>query len=94
MKILHHITSSPTESNALACALRFIKPDDTLLLAGNAVAAMLHPAWRDAVSNLHLCLMKTDVEARGLNSQLATFRQIDYPEFVAQTLTHSKVITW
>jgi tRNA 2-thiouridine synthesizing protein B len=94
LKILHHICSSPSESNALACALRFFGPKDTLLLAGNAVTAALLPYWLNAMDGYDLCLMKADVDARGLTTQLTRFRQIDYAEFVALTLAHHKVISW
>ncbi|GGY91802.1 hypothetical protein GCM10007169_06230 [Shewanella fodinae] len=64
------------------------------MLAGNAVTAALLPHWLNAMDGYDLCLMKADVEARGLMTQLTRFRQIDYAEFVALTLTHHKVISW
>ncbi|MFQ6372399.1 sulfurtransferase complex subunit TusB [Shewanella sp. YIC-542] len=94
MSILHHITTSPSDSNALACAIRFSHKADTLLLAGNAINALLLPQWREKLQGHHVCVMQQDVVARGLSSLLDTYQTIDYAAFVALTFTHSKVISW
>ncbi|MDF0535988.1 sulfurtransferase complex subunit TusB [Shewanella yunxiaonensis] len=94
MNILHHITKSPNESNALACALHFAKDQDSLVLAGNAIEAMLQPQWIAALKICNVFLMRPDVDARGLAKCFANYQQIEYKDFIALTLTHAKVISW
>ncbi|MCL1060203.1 sulfurtransferase complex subunit TusB [Shewanella gelidimarina] len=92
--ILHHIQSSPMQSSALKTCLRYIDPSDTILLSGNAVNCLLTQEWQQRLSPYKLMLLADDVIARGLQARLSAYKHIDYSDFVEQTLTHKKVISW
>ncbi|MFT5790430.1 MAG: tRNA 2-thiouridine synthesizing protein B [Shewanella sp.] len=92
--ILHHIQSSPTQSSALKTCLRYIAPSDSLLLSGNAVNCLLTQEWQTQLQPYTLMLLSDDVIARGLQARLSAYKQISYSDFVEQTLTHKKVISW
>ncbi|MCL1124443.1 sulfurtransferase complex subunit TusB [Shewanella surugensis] len=92
--ILHHIQHSASEDNALGTCLRYAASKDSILLSGNGLYSLLLPAWQVQLTGYSLYLLKEDVMARGLSSRLSAFKMIDYDEFISQTLTHEKVITW
>ncbi|MCL1052215.1 sulfurtransferase complex subunit TusB [Shewanella abyssi] len=92
--ILHHIQCSPTQSSALKTCLRYIAPSDSILLSGNAVNCLLTRVWQQQLQPYRLMLLHDDVVARGLQDRLSAYKQIGYSDFVEQTLTHKKVISW
>ena len=97
--ILHHIQTSTTSDNALSLCLRYIAADDSILLAADAVNALLKPQLLTAMQNNDVYVLSDDIQARGLSAKIAKLQYpnihpIDYTEFVNQTLRHSKVITW
>ncbi|QYJ87810.1 sulfurtransferase complex subunit TusB [Shewanella mesophila] len=92
--ILHTIQDSPTQDAALSCCLRYCSLEDTLLLTGDSVYALLHPYWQEQLLPRNLLLLETDVSARGLTHFLRQYKQISLAEFVKQTMLHSKVISW
>lgn len=92
--ILHMIQDSANQDAALACCLRYSRLDDTLLLSGDSVNALLQPDWQKQLANRKLLLLKSDVDARGLSKRLSQYQHISQQEFVSQTMIHSKVISW
>ncbi|NMH63969.1 sulfurtransferase complex subunit TusB [Shewanella salipaludis] len=92
--ILHHIQTSPNNDSALKLCLRYARKEDTILLAGNGVTALLQRQWAMALSPFKLMLLQQDVQARGLGELLKDFTQIDYADFVDLSLSHTKVISW
>ncbi|QYJ80738.1 sulfurtransferase complex subunit TusB [Shewanella aegiceratis] len=92
--ILHIVQYSATQDNALATCLRYIQPQDTLLLLGDGVNALLLQKWQHALADTQICLLEQDLVARGLQSRLGQYKQLSQAEFVHYTLTHAKVITW
>jgi tRNA 2-thiouridine synthesizing protein B len=92
--ILHHIQSSPNADNALKTCLRYACAQDSILLAGDAVTAPMQASWQSALASFNLLLLRDDVTARGLGHYLQAYKQVDYAEFVALSLSHDKVITW
>ncbi|MGL5391036.1 MAG: sulfurtransferase complex subunit TusB, partial [Shewanella sp.] len=90
--ILHHIQISPGRDNALKLCLRYACKEDAIVLSGDGVNALLLRQWAMALAPFKLMVLKDDVIARGLSERLAHICQIDYPEFVAQTLAYDKVI--
>lgn len=92
--ILHHIQTSPSRDNALKLCLRYACKEDAILLSGDGVNALLLRQWAMALSPFKVMVLKDDVVARGLGERLKNINQIDYNEFVAQSLLHDKVITW
>lgn len=97
--ILHHIQTSSTNDNALSLCLRYITPNDSIMLAADAVNALLKPQLLTAMQAYNVYVLSDDIQARGLSAKIAKLQYpnihpIDYTEFVNQTLRHSKVITW
>jgi len=92
--ILHTIQDSPTQDAALSCCLRYSSIEDTLLLTGDSVYALLYPYWQNQLADRKLLLLEADVNARGLTDLLSQYKQISSAEFVDQTMLHSKVISW
>ncbi|MGI2258187.1 sulfurtransferase complex subunit TusB [Shewanella sp. GXUN23E] len=92
--ILHHIQTSPGNDNALATSLKYAAKDDSFVLSGNGVTAVLKRQWSMALSPFKVYLLADDVSARGLAPHTAGYPLIDYQDFVALTLSHDKIITW
>ncbi len=92
--ILHHIQTSPSRDNALKLCLRYACKEDAILLSSDGVNSLLLRQWAMALSPFKVMVLKDDVIARGLTERLKNISQIDYNEFVAQSLQHDKVITW
>ncbi|GGI75842.1 sulfurtransferase TusB [Shewanella hanedai] len=92
--ILHHIQTSPAQDNALATCLRYIDKQDTVLLSGNAVNALLLNTWQHELAQRRIFILEEDVKARGLTERLSQFNFINYEQFVQETLHHDKVISW
>ncbi|CAM3968873.1 sulfurtransferase complex subunit TusB [Shewanella aquimarina] len=92
--ILHVVQYSAVQDNALATCLRYIQPQDTLLLIGDGINALLLRKWQEALHHTKVCLLEQDVEARGLQARLGHYQQLSQAEFVQYSLTHAKVITW
>ncbi|ABE55090.1 DsrH like protein [Shewanella denitrificans OS217] len=97
--ILHLIQTSASQDNALSTCLCLIQPSDSILLMGDAVNCLLMPTWQAQLKGMALFALEDDVTARGLSSLMPTenlpqLQLLNYDEFVAQTLSHQKVITW
>lgn len=96
--ILHHIQTSPNNDSALECCLNYISTDDSILLSSDAVIAIMDKRWQMELAKYNLMLLKNDVIARGLQNYCTKLcpqcQCIEYAEFVTQTLTHQKVISW
>lgn len=95
--ILHQIQHSATTDNALNCCLRYIGPQDSILLADDAVNCLLNVHWHARLTGCRLYVLTEDIQARGLCHRLpksANISIIDYDQFVLATLQHTKVITW
>lgn len=91
---LHHIQTSTKQDNALACCLKYMGKQDTILLSGNGVNSLLLSLWRKKLAGIRVMVLKDDVEARGLSQRLKDYTVIDYEIFVQESLKHDKVITW
>ncbi|GGP84528.1 sulfurtransferase complex subunit TusB [Shewanella ulleungensis] len=101
--ILHHIQTSALTDNALNTCLRYIHPNDSILLAGDAVNCLLQSSWQLRLASVNLFVLYDDIHARGIqqhigriaaNMSAELFHIIDYSNFVEQSLKHNKVITW
>ncbi|MBW8185457.1 sulfurtransferase complex subunit TusB [Shewanella nanhaiensis] len=92
--ILHKIQTSPAQDNALSTCLRYIDKQDTLLLSGNAVNALLLTCWQEKLSHITVLVLEEDIIARGLDERLNQYASISYEQFVQETLRHEKVISW
>ncbi|WP_394148094.1 sulfurtransferase complex subunit TusB [Shewanella atlantica] len=92
--ILHHIQTSIKQDNALACCIKYMDKQDSILLSGNGVNSLLLSVWRERLKGVRVMTLIDDVEARGLSQQLKDYTAIDYDTFVQETLKHDKVIGW
>jgi len=92
--ILHHIQTSTKQDNALACCIKYMDKQDSILLSGNAVNCLLLSLWREKLADIRIMVLIDDVEARGLRQRLQDYTVIDYATFVQESLKHDKVITW
>ncbi|MCE9678482.1 sulfurtransferase complex subunit TusB [Shewanella sp. AS1] len=92
--ILHTLQENADYEAALRCCLRYIAPQDTLLLYGDAINLLLQTHWQNQLAQTQVLLLKDAVKARGLTDYLHSYKQITSAEFVEQTLLHSKVISW
>lgn len=97
--ILHHIQTSATSDNALSTCLRYIQATDSILLADDAINALLYPNLRLQLDKYQIFVLQDDIQARGLQAKIdkltnMSINIIDYKQFVSQSLQHAKVITW
>lgn len=91
---LHHIQTSAKQDNALACCVKYMDKQDSILLSGNGVNSLLLTQWRERLAGINIMILIDDVEARGLSLRLQDYSLIDYDTFVQESLKHDKVITW
>ena len=91
---LHHIQTSAKQDNALACCVKYMDKQDSILLSGNGVNSLLLPEWRARLAGFRVMVLIDDVQARGLSQRLQGYTLIDYDTFVQESLKHDKVITW
>lgn len=91
---LHHIQTSANQDNALACCIKYMDKQDSILLSGNGINSLLLSQWKEKLVGIRVMILKDDVEARGLGQRLQDYPLIDYDTFVKESLTHDKVITW
>ncbi len=92
--ILHHIQTSTKQDNALACCIKYMDKQDSILFSGNGINSLLLSQWRERLAGFKIMVLIDDVEARGLSQRLQDYTLIDYDTFVQESLTHDKVITW
>ncbi|MBD1586350.1 sulfurtransferase complex subunit TusB [Pseudomonas typographi] len=90
MATLHVLSHSPFTDDRLASCLRVLGPEDGLLLCGDAVYAL---ADASALRHPRLYALEEDVQARAVVAKAAV-EVVDYPAFVALTLTYAKVNSW
>lgn len=97
--MLHVINKSPFSSNALANCLRFIQPNDVVLLIEDAVIAALGniepSSVLTTVNEVTILVLEPDLKARGLLDQvLPNIQKIGYEQFVDLTVTHHPIQSW
>ena len=92
--ILHHIQTSPAQNNALSTCLCYIDKQDTVLFSGNAVNTLLLNVWQENLTQIRVLVLEEDIKARGLSERLNQYTSINYEQFVQETLSHKKVISW
>ncbi|WP_394201757.1 sulfurtransferase complex subunit TusB [Shewanella waksmanii] len=95
MNVLHHISTSTNQDNALAVCLAYVQQDDTIVLSGDAVYPLAQGLQQhDYLHQYSVKLIENDVVARGLSEHYQNHQLISYDEFVSLTLVHKKVISW
>lgn len=96
--MLHTITTSPFHSQALQRCLRYLGPEDEILLIQDAVVAGIEKnTWceRLAQAGVKIYLLEADLLARGLRQQVANgFYIVDFSDFVELTVRHETQMKW
>ncbi|MEX0603852.1 MAG: sulfurtransferase complex subunit TusB [Marinobacter sp.] len=90
MLTLHIINKAPDHPRFLAC-LEALAEDDTLVLMENAVMALVFKTL-----SLPSCYaLQPDVSARALSEvSIPGVKTINYPDLVALTETHQRIVNW
>lgn len=96
--MLHIISTSPFHTQALQRCLRYISPDDEILLIQDAVFAGIEKnIWCEAIkkSGVKIYLLEADLIARGLLLKAdISCKTIDYKGFVLLTVKHETQMKW
>lgn len=96
--MLHTITTSPFQTQALQHCLRYIGQDDEILLVQDAVVAGIEKnTWSEALkqSGVKIYLLAADLTARGLAKKVDNgFEVIDSEGFVSLTVKHESQMKW
>ncbi|PCJ22324.1 MAG: sulfurtransferase complex subunit TusB [Gammaproteobacteria bacterium] len=98
--MLHLINQSPLQHGTLDSCLRFIEPEDSILLIEDGVyGASPHTPCREALElasrSIKLYALEADLSARGLNKPLLPcITLVSYAEFVELSASHDTVQSW
>ncbi|MCW8329677.1 sulfurtransferase complex subunit TusB [Photobacterium sp. SDRW27] len=96
--MLHTISTSPFQTQALQRCLRYIGHNDEILLIQDAVSAGIEKnIWSEAIktSGVKIYLLEADLAARGLLDKVGKFAEvIDYKGFVSLTVKHETHMKW
>jgi len=96
--MLHTIATSPFQTQALQRCLRYISPDDEILLIQDAVFAGIEKnTWCGAIkmSGVKIYLLEADLAARGLLSKVdKELNVVDFKGFILLTEQHETQMKW
>ncbi|UXI01540.1 sulfurtransferase complex subunit TusB [Photobacterium sp. TY1-4] len=96
--MLHTIMTSPFQSQALRRCLRYLAPQDEILLIQDAVVAGTEKnAWSEALTQagVNIYVLEVDLVARGLREQMnERIHVVDYSGFVGLTERHESQMKW
>lgn len=93
--ILHKVSSSPFEYQALRQCLSRAKVTDKVLLAQDAVYSLLKQDEHKTLQPYApIYVLEDDIKARGLQLDNTLFKALSYPEFVELSLDCDQVISW
>ncbi len=96
--MLHMINQSPFRAPSLETAMRFLQPDDVILLIEDGVyGAQDSNAFsvkvKEAMGNNEVYALGPDLKARGITKLLDGVKTVDYEGFVVLVEKHN-VNTW
>ncbi|UTV27989.1 sulfurtransferase complex subunit TusB [Photobacterium atrarenae] len=96
--MLHTISTSPFQTQALQRCLRYLGPEDEILLIQDAVVAGIEKnTWCEtlALAGVKIYLLEADLLARGLRGQVVDgFYIVDLSGFVELTVRHDTQMKW
>ena len=96
--MLHIISTSPFQTQALQHCLRYISQDDEILLVQDAVVAgIVKNTWNEAIkgAGVKIYLLAADLAARGLAEKVdGDIEVVDFDGFVALTVKHESQMKW
>lgn len=95
--ILHHIQHSQHD-NGFSLCLRYKSAEDNLYFSGDGVTILLNKALVSRIAAPTIYVRHDDATALNLAPRIKqiplNIQLIDDAEFVALTLSHSKIISW
>lgn len=101
MPVLHVVSRSPHEAQALAQCLARVGEGDAVLLSENGVYAALRDSLgcesiRGALARLRVYVLTSDLEARGISpgEVLKGVEAVDYEGFVDLAVRYSLCQSW
>jgi tRNA 2-thiouridine synthesizing protein B len=91
-----HIVNKPATHDALARCMSLASPGDAVLLIEDGVyCALPRVLSTSATERLNLFALRTDAQARGLQTRLAAHvTMISDREFVELVVKHQPIVTW
>ncbi len=98
--MLHTVNKSPFEHSALETCLRYARQGSSVLLIEDGVYAAARDTAvskqvQDALKNVSIYALKSDVEARGMQNRVMDgVRLVDYGGFVDLVVQHNAVQSW
>jgi tRNA 2-thiouridine synthesizing protein B len=99
-KMLHTVSKSPFDHNALDTCLRFARQGAAVLLIEDGVYAAsrdtaVSKQVQEALKRVSIYALKPDVQARGMQNRVMDgVRLVDYAGFVDLVAEHDTVQTW
>ena len=101
MAMLHLVSRSPFQEDALDACLRVARPGGALLLYEDGVYAGVRGTGfeerlRSAMEGLRVCVLEPDLEARGLGGAALVrgVERVDYEGFVDLAIEYDSVTSW
>ncbi len=96
--MLHTVNKSPFSHNNLESCLSFAKEKDAILLYEDGVlvaqaGSKLESILQAALKKHTVCVLREDLDARGISKTVDGIKVIGYPEFVDLVAEH-KVTPW
>ncbi len=94
--LLHIVSPSPFQYDALQRCLAIATAEDGLLLIEDATLALLNPAQHLGASpGCRLFALAADLKARGISLPIGLeITVVDYDGFVLLTIQHDKTLSW
>ncbi|ELR63905.1 tRNA 5-methylaminomethyl-2-thiouridine synthase TusB [Photobacterium marinum] len=96
--MLHTITTSPFQTQALQRCLRYIGQGDEILLIQDAVIAGIEKnAWAETLkqSGVKIYLLEADLAARGIAGKTDnSLEVVDFNGFASLTVKHETQMKW
>ena len=93
--ILHKISASPFNHQALQHCLQRMHNTDGLLLTQDAVYTVMHQTLYAKLTGLNsVYVLKEDAEARGVLIESDKIQLITYAEFVELCIKYDKIVSW
>ncbi len=96
--MLHMVNQSPFRSCSFETCLRFVQPDDAILLTEDGIyAAQSGTAFAEKTANAmaknEVYVLEPDLKARGVSNLLEGVKKVDYDGFVGLVEKH-QVNSW
>lgn len=95
--ILHIVSTSPFQNDALQRCLQIATSEDAILLTEDATLGLLNPAHflTKNLPTFRLFALEPDLQARGITvPESLQVTAVDYDGFVTLTTQYAKTVSW